>query len=292
MKERGNTTFRDTVNDNISGLRRRTRFSCSFRASMLLICMLLPTPAAWANIAVIGDLTRDYQLRPGQTHEAMIELENRDSVAKQVIIYQTDYRYTPSGESIFPAPKTLPRSNAGWITFSPKSMTIAPMQRAQVRYLIRAPRTLNMIGTYWSMLMVQETQDRIPGNRSGVQILTQLMNTGRIGIEFTSATVDSKAGKRILSVDIENRGSRIANPEMWLEVYNGSGQKVGRFITDQGTIHPGCGIRREIDISSLPKGSYNSLFIADSGGKDVYGLEIKLILEGEPEPKPAPAVKN
>ncbi len=283
----------------------------SFRGLKLLTAtlflLLAGTRAASAGIVVLGELKREYQLRPGQTHESVIEIENRDATAKKVRIYQTDYRYLSNGESYFPAAGTTERSNAGWLTFNPKTLTILPMQKSQIRYLLRAPRDLTKKGTYWSMLMIQEVPgtaaakpDRqessvlLPAgsNRYGVQIVTQLENTGVIMLEFTKATVESKNSKRLLTVDIENRGTRIARPEMWLEVYTGSGVKAGRFVSEQGTILPGCGVRREIDISSIPKGTYSSLFIADCGHKDVYGLEIKLVLEGETETKPLPIIKN
>jgi hypothetical protein len=287
------------------------RITALFRTLSILSAVLFCLPGlssvAEAGIVVTGDLTHEYQLKPGQTHEASIELENRDATPKTVRIYQTDYRYQANGQSFFPSPGTTERSNAGWLTFSPKVMTVPPMQKSRIRYLIRVPRDRTKKGTYWSMLMIQEVPDAAPAkterkdntvtlaspaSRSGVQIVTQLENSGQIALEFTSATVVSKNAKRILSIDIENRGTRIAHPEMWLEVYTGGGLKAGRFVSEAGSILPGCSIRREIDISTLPKGTYNSLFIADCGQRDTFGLEIKLVLEGEPEPKPATGTRN
>jgi hypothetical protein len=263
------------------------------RPIVLLFCMFFDPLSSSANIVILGDLTHDYRLKPGQTHEAVIELENRDTAIRKVCVYQTDYTYLANGESHFPAAGTSNRSNARWLTFSPKVVSILPMQKSQIRYLVRAPKDSAKSGTYWSMLMVQDVQKAVtektnsqesgdpspaPGFRYGVQIITQIDDTGKIGLEFTSATVVSKNSKRLLVVDIENRGTRIARPELWLEVYSSIGQKTGRFVTVPGTILPGCGIRREIDLSSLPKGSYNSLLIADCGKKDVFGLELKLVL--------------
>ena len=264
-------------------------------------------PAATASVVVLGDLIREYQLTPGETHEATIELENRDASPRTVRIYQTDYRYLANGETFFPAPGSMERSNAEWLTFSPKTLTIPSMQKSQARYLLRAPKEPSKTGTYWSMMMIQEVAEPSPArterqestvtnppvpSRYGVQIVTQIEKTGKIRLEFTAATIESKNSKRMLSVDIENRGTKIARPEMWLDVYTGGGRKADRFIADKGTILPGCGIRREIDITSLPKGAYNSLFIADCGQKDLFGLEFKLILGEEPETKPLHLLRN
>ena len=272
----------------------------------LLACFLFNIPTASGGVVVLGELVREHQLRPGQTLEASIELENRDASPRTVRIYQTDYRYQANGESIFPTPGSTERSNAGWLTFTPKVLTIPPSQKSTVRYLIRVPVDRSRTGTFWSMMMIQEIPDQPQGkagvqegtgaspptaNRYGVQIITQMADTGRIGIEFTSATIESRNAKRLLTIDIENRGSRIARPEMWLEVFTQSGHKAGRFLTDKATILPGCGVRREIDITSLAKGTYNSLFIADCG-KDVYGLEIKLVLDGEVEGKQLRVLRN
>ncbi len=289
--------------NRISLFWRKLRF---FRKHLALattgVLLFTASPTASAGIVVLGNLSRDYQLKPGQTHESVIELENRDSTTRKVRVYQSDYRYLANGETFFPPAGSSERSNAGWVTFSPQVLTIPPMHKAQIRYLLRAPREQSKKGTYWSMLMIQEiaatpamarTNHResmvlLPtaGSRYGVQLITQLENTGKVNLEFTSATVESRNTKRILSVAIENRGTRIAKPEVWLEVYAGNGQKAGRFVSEKGTILPGCSVRREIDISSLPRGTYNSLFIADCGHRDVYGLEIKLVLEREAEIRP------
>ncbi|NTV03133.1 MAG: hypothetical protein HGB04_10220 [Chlorobiaceae bacterium] len=268
--------------------------------------LLCRVATATTGVVVLGDLARDYQLKPGDAREATIELENRDGSARTVRIYQTDYCHLANGESFFPAPGSTERSNADWLTFSPRLLTIPPLQKSQVRYLLRVPRSRSKTGTFWSMMMIQNVPDAQPvmtghpaagaapppaASRSGVQIVTQLEETGRISLEFTSATIESRNSKRILTLDIENRGSRVARPEMWLEVYMGNGQKAGRFLVDKGAILPGCGVRREIDITALPKGTYSSLFIADCG-KDVYGLEIKLVLEGDSEGRQLRILRN
>ncbi|NTU67372.1 MAG: hypothetical protein HGB02_00680 [Chlorobiaceae bacterium] len=274
-------------------------------ATALAVTLCLATTAT-AGVVVIGEMARDYQLRPGQTSESTIELENRDDSPRTVRIFQTDFRYLANGESFFPAPGSMERSNADWLTFSPKILTIPPLQKSLVRYLLRVPNDRSKTGTFWSMMMIQEIHEPAPAkngrqegiatppppaSRHGVQIVTQLEETGKIGIEFTSATIESRNSKRILTLDIENRGSKVARPEMWLEVYTGSGQTAGRFLADKGTILPGCGVRREIDITALSKGSYSSLFIADCG-RNVYGLEIKLVLEGEADGRPLRVLRN
>jgi hypothetical protein len=256
-----------------------------------ILFVLFLTPSAHANIVVLGDLTRDYKMKPGQTYEAMIELENRDSRLKKVQIYQTDYRYLASGDNFFPPAGTYKRSNAAWITYSPKIVSVPPGHRSQIKYLIRAPKDQTKSGTYWSMLMVQDVRELpsddtgpntlqlIPTFRYGVQIITQISNTGKIALEFTSVNVVNRKSKRFLVIDLENKGTRHAKSDLWVEVFNNKGEKVGRFITDPGRILPGCSIRREIDISSLPKGRYTSLVISDCGHKDVFGLELKLVLQ-------------
>jgi hypothetical protein len=253
--------------------------------------MFFLAPSAQANIVVLGDLTRVYRLNPGETYEAIIELENRDSTLKKVQVYQTDYKYLATGDNFFPPPGTYKRSNSSWIYYSPKIVSVPPRQKSQIKYLIRAPKDTTKNGTYWSMLMVQDMHDLNPNDsepdalqlvptfRYGVQIITQISNSGKIGVEFTSANVVNNKSKRYLLVDIENKGTRHAKPELWIEVFNSKGEKAGRFVTEPGSILPGCSIRREIDISSLPKGIYSSLVIADCGQKDVFGLELKLVLQ-------------
>jgi hypothetical protein len=261
------------------------------RLILSILCLLSLSSPAHAKIVVLGDLTRSYKLAPGETYEAIVELDNRDPVVKKVQVYQTDYRYLANGDNFFPKPGTYNRSNASWISFSPKIVTVLPHQKAQIKYLIRVPKDATMTGAYWSMLMVQDMSDvdsrkpfqgeqvLVPTFRYGVKIITQVGSTGKIDVGFISANVINSNSKRSLVIDIENRGSRLAKPEIWIEVFNNNGEKAGRFVTEPGNILPGCSIRREIDMSSLPKGVYNSLVIADCGQKDVYGLDLKLVLQ-------------
>jgi hypothetical protein len=257
--------------------------------------LLLPIAAGAAvDISIIGGLSRDAVVQPGDTVEGKILVSNNRTKETQVKIYQTDYLYYANGTNQYADPGSCERSNAAWITITPERLAIAPEANGTFYYTIRVPDKPELVGTYWSLIMVEPLTDDNPEilpsdeggprvavrtvMRYGIQMVTQIGNTGEQTVKFGEKQLVAGADdqRRSLKIDVENAGQRWLSPAVWAEIYDSDGLSIGRFQGPRLRIFPLCSVRYTIDLSQLPAGSYNALIVADNGDENVFGTQAKL----------------
>ncbi len=250
-----------------------------------------------AQVSVIGDLSQDKDARPGETYTGAIVVRNDTNEPQEAKVYQTDYSFQFDGTNNYGEPGTLPRSNARWIAFSPSYLTIPPLGTMAVNYSVSVPADSpdhTLVGTYWSMLMVEGIQkgsaeSSLPRKdkkaqmgimqtiRYGIQIATSIAGTGTKKIEFIGARiVTQQDGKKVLQLDIRNTGEIGMRPEVYAELFNAQGASIGKFAGVRYRIYPGTSVRQNIDVSSVGKGTYKALVVVDAGGDDVFGAQYTL----------------
>ena len=252
----------------------------------LLFCLFTPS-ASVAGVSVTSGLTYEKEADPGGTYKGVIQLRNNGEAPQEVKIYQTDYLFYSDGRNIYGDPGKDPRSNADWITFSPRRLTIPPKDIANIDYIVQVPDNKTLVGTYWSMLMVEgisssspeavkQKKDKITFAisqvmRYGAQMITQIGDTGDRKLKFAKTKLLKADGKRILQIDMENTGQRWLKPALWAELYNEKGISAGKFKGGKSRIYPGTSVRFRIDLSRVPKGKYKALVVADCGGDTLFG---------------------
>ncbi len=254
----------------------------------LLLCVPLESEA---GITVIGGLSRESNAQPGEEYQGTIVLGNNGTTPEEVKIFQTDYLFFADGSNRYDKPGTVPRSNAGWITFSPARMTILPKERAFVDYTVKVPAATDLTGTYWSMMIVEPIPKNHPESpseegkikmgitqviRYGIQLLTHIGDTGTRKIKISDKSLIEENGKRILQIDIENIGERWLMPSVWAELYNEKGRQMGRFEGTLSRIYPGTSVRQRIDLTGIPTGQYKTLVVVDNGDEYVFGAQYQL----------------
>ncbi len=262
---------------------------------MMLFVFALANPA-FASVSVIGELTRKYTVKPGGTYEGTIYLRNKGEKPQEVKIEKKDYLFYKDGSNKFNDPPSHPRSNAPWVTLTPSKATIPPGETMSVNFKIHVPNEQNLNGTYWSVIMVEPVEDITPETilktedkkltmslkvviKHAIQIITDIGDTGTTKIKFLDKKVISKEGKRFLEVDIENTGDRFLTPQLWVEVFDQEGKSLGKFQGNKYRIFPGCSVKFFADISSIPKGKYKALIVADSSGEKIFGTRMNLDIE-------------
>ena len=108
--------------------------------------------------------------------------------------------------------------------------------------------------------------------RQEVMLVTNIGSSGSRQVNFLEPQLrTSDDGTLIFEVLVENKGERLLNPNIWLELYDESGRVVGRFQNDQPRIYPGAALRQSFGLGSLKVGTYLALVIVDEGGEDVFG---------------------
>lgn len=267
----------------------------------LLRAIVLTTMSAVtlvAQVSVIGELSQDKDAKPGDSYTGVIVVRNDTNEPQEAKVYQTDYTFQCDGTNNYGDPGTQPRSNAKWIAFSPSFLTIPPLTTMAVNYTVTVPKETQgtkLVGTYWSMLMVEGIQkgsaeSSVPQKdkkaqmgimqtiRYGIQVATTIAKTGEKKIEFLAVGLDTTGGKRALRVDIKNTGDVGMRPDVTLQLFDQQGAQVGKLSGVKYRIYPGTSVRQTIDISTIPQGTYKALIVVDAGGDDIFGGQYTLKL--------------
>lgn len=266
-----------------------------FRSHIIFLLLLAALPwAAFGQVSVIGDLSQDRTVRPGETYEGTIQVRNETSQSQDARVYVRDYLFTFTGTNTYGEPGSHARSNARWITFTPSNLSLPPQAMATVNYRVTVPKDTSLNGTYWCMLMVEgigatptptsekkDPQEREMGLtqtiRYGIQIADHIFGTGNRSVKVLQSQLVSGAdSSRILQSDLENDGQIGIRPDVYAEVYNTQGTLMGKFPGQRFRMYPGTSVRQRIDLSSLPRGSYKVLVIIDAGGDEAFAAEYSL----------------
>jgi hypothetical protein len=254
---------------------------------------ILPLPCK-ALVSIRGELTHERQLRPGERYEGAIRVNNTGDEPEEIEIYKTDYRFDCRGNYYYDPPGESPRSNANWIAFSPHKVAIPPQGTVIVNYALETPPDQDLIGTYWSILMIEHAGDGAhevsaeDGQeisvgvdqviRYAIQIVTHIGDTGERKLEFLDTELLREGSVRVLHVDIGNVGERWLRPTLWTELYSKDGSYVGRFEGGKLRVYPGTSARFNVDLSEAEQGEYKALVVADCDD-NVFGATYSLVIE-------------
>lgn len=112
---------------------------------------------------------------PGQYIADKIVVFNDSEQARKVKIYMEDFAYKApfDGSKDFAIANTLPRSNANWITYSPRDLTIPPKDKMEVSYIVNVPQDVQ--GGYYGVLIFENVPEGImDGAKTGVRLITRI----------------------------------------------------------------------------------------------------------------------
>jgi len=244
---------------------------------------------AYCSIVVINGLTHIHQTNEGEVVKGIIEVQNTGFETKAVRVYQKDYLFSHDGKVFYNEPGSNSRSNANWIDFSPAYLELTPQQKTVINYEITIPTGQNLIGSYWSVLMVEgilPISPELPQSglnvstimRYAIQLATNIGESGTNNLEFIEAKLDRVDGTPVGSVALVNSGERLLTPEVSIELFDETGQSVSIVKTTKKKIYPGTSTRFYLDLADLPKGNYQAVVLADCSEEDVFGLNLALSL--------------
>lgn len=256
----------------------------------------LASHTASAGIHVEGSLYQEKNTSPGAVYRGTIAIRNSGGTPVQAKLYGTDYSFAADGSNQYGAPGKLPRSNGGWLRLSQEQLTIPAQGVASVQYEVSVPADDTLKGSYWSMIMIEplsaaESADD-PALKKGqaraaltavtryaVQIASDIGETGRRELRFDNPRlVESRDGKKILTVDVGNTGERSLNPQISLDLHSAEGGAVRKVTGSRQRLYPASSARFQLDVSTIPAGAYRALVTADAGGDDVFGSQFELTI--------------
>jgi hypothetical protein len=256
-----------------------------YKTILLAALLILPGTAARAAVSVVGDLSDERNVKPGESYSGTIVVRGMSDVPEEIKIYAADYLFSSDGKSYYNEPGSAARSNARWITFSPVRVLVPPQQDVTINYTVKVPAADSLIGTYWSILMIEPIPkasaeagggERTIGitavTRYAYQIITNIGDSGTRKIRFFDPAVSIEDTSRIFRVSLENTGERYLRPDMMVQLYDDRGKEYGPFRSEKLRIFPGCSVKHRFILGDLPKGSYKAVIVADSGEEDLFGI--------------------
>jgi hypothetical protein len=260
--------------------------------ALLLLAFLFSSLPGWAQVGITNGLTQEKNCKPGESFQSFISIRNYSRESQDVRIYQTDYSFTFDGKSHYEPPGKAARSNAGWITPGHTQLTIPGSSQVDLPYAAKVPDDPNLLGTYWSVIMVEAIPKaqapqsgagkKEPGlgisqvMRYAVQIVTHIGDTGSRTVRFLQTELLQDKGQKVFHVDVENIGERWVRPYASLELYNQKGEMAGRFAGERLRIFPGTSVRFKFDVSHIAEGRHRALVVLDNKDSHVFGAQYVL----------------
>jgi len=263
-----------------------TRKAGWMSVSVVVMCVLISL-CCQAQIAVRGKLTHEFVVEPGQSYAGEIVIINTTDSRTGVEITQSDYLFFADGSNIYGEPGSVPRSNAGWISFYAPPI-LGPGETVSIPFNIKVPDDPSLVGTYWSMILITpqlppaETTAEGVGIQQrmgyGIQIVTHIGDTGERKISISDVKLLREEEGFVLQVDIENTGERWVRPMAWAELYDEQGATASRVESSQLRIYPGCSVRHRFVLSEVTSGNYKALVVFDNNDEYVWGAQYDLEL--------------
>lgn len=260
---------------------------------VLIIVSLLSLPfLGRAQVGIANGLTQEKACRPGEAFQSFITIRNYGAAAEDVRIYQTDYAFTFDGKGYYDPPGKAVRSNADWITLGRSQLTVPGSSQVDLRYAAQVPDDPSLVGTYWSVIMV-EVVPKTPAAEAGapkkevklgvfqvmryaVQIVTHIGDTGSRSLKFLQTELVLDEGRKMFHVDVENTGERWLRPYSSLELFSPQGELVGRYEGERLRTYPGTSVRFKFDVSDIKEGRYKALVVLDNRDSYVFGAQYTL----------------
>lgn len=253
--------------------------------------LALSPAAAVAQVVVVSESVQEHEVAPGSSHTGRVELRNRGAEAAEVRVYLADYLFFADGRTVYPEPGSHARSNAPWVQVTPSSVVIPPGERAAIEYAVDVPVSIPPSGTHWSILMVEPIRGATSDGenpagepalgvqtmvRFGIQLATHVGDAEHLLDIANARVVREEDGSRHLEFEVVNEGEQGYRPEVFLELYDGTGTMVATYTEQRGLLYPGTSALQRFELNDLPEGAYQALVVVDTGAPEVFGAQFDL----------------
>ncbi len=185
---------------------------------------------------------------------------------------------SPSGGSIYtkvkPGRPKHPRSSAGWIEVYPETMILDPGEAGKIILTASPPKGLDLTGSFWAGItfefyrLPEQGEVKLTGRLiSGVYVVIE---PGVKKAEITGIELVKRDENLTFKSNIENTGDMHLRLSGYVEIWNVTGDKLGKYDIEKGVLFPNdIGVFGTKVSDIIPYGRYKFLTIIDYGG-DVY----------------------
>lgn len=252
----------------------------------ILIFLTIGFSQTFAGVVILNGLTHIHNGVSGNTITGSIKLINEGEKANRVLIYQQDLMLSCQVAIDYQDIGSHNHSLGKWLQTSVDEKVLQPNEEYEVTYTIKVPTGTIENGTYWSIIMVEMTDQLHEEKRKGIkidskvryaiQILTDIGESESPKIAFEK--VDFKqtdSAIKIIQIKLKNEGIFLARIKLNIEIFNDEGIKVKVINGPQKKVYPDYCNDFEIELKDLPKGKYSGILVADNG-TDLFGENINI----------------
>ena len=245
----------------------------------------------FSTVIVSGPLSYVYSGKHGDKIEGKIQLYNQSEKPQRVMLKFYDYPYFDNEEQgyIYPEVGKDKRSNASWFQLEKNLVTIPGSSSYEVPVRGTFPENKKLEGSYYSILMIEPELEEIKFDeekpmvrslvRYALHMVTSLDETGEYGLKIISKNIKEKGEKKIFEFEVENTGSKYFRPNILIELYSQSGEKIEPFKLSPIWLLPTKTKKYEIDVTDLKLGKYQGMILFDQKGADFFGSNCEFELK-------------
>lgn len=259
------------------------------KKSILIVVLFFYANLSFSSVIVVNGLTHIYNGYSGNQIKGEIVLLNNSDVEQTVSFSLNDAIFSCTENRIFSSSQTHKNSSLNWFDGSLMNKTLSPKEKYTYQFVINIPKEESLRGTYWSILMLDVDKpikkEKLSQNiglntkvRYAISMLTNVNTFTEVNLDFLKINLKKENNSKKLEIKIANQNVFIEGVKLLLEVYDADGKKVLESDTARNMIFPGFCKDYNVDLTTLPKGSYECLLVADSREKFV-GTNVSLVID-------------
>ncbi len=252
---------------------------------ILLFIIIIFTIKIEASLIVNSKLAHQFEGEIGKKKVGEIILENNSNNDIRVRLYKKDYSFNANGKSFYRTPGMNSRSNAEWILLQKRSLSLAPFEKVDLKYIIDIPDRQRLNGTYWSMIMVEEYEPQEKNGskiteknfkqkiRYGIQIVTNFGKKEDVKIEYKNSEVIKESGEDYtFEIDIINKGIFELKMKPHIILINEStGKIIKKYKKKPVRLYPSTSIAIEKKLILDKTIPYKILVVVGNNRRGYYG---------------------
>jgi hypothetical protein len=264
----------------------RKRMVTGRRFFSLAVLLAFTSLNAQSYLNILSPLHETHYLEGGSEIKGTITMGNTGDEVLKMRAYQKDFCFNHRGETLFTEPGTLERSNAGWIYLPFTYFEIPPFTSFSVYYTLHVPKDSCPQGSYWSVIMLESTEDIFATSPDGTviqaikriafQAIAEVGDQGTYKLNLMDKRVEVSPEIKCLVFDVENTGTLTMKLHPSIELLDGEGKTVGSFSCEKQMMHPGCSSKFCVDLSSVAFGHYLAKVLFKHNDESILGSQYQI----------------
>jgi hypothetical protein len=226
-----------------------------------------------------------FTLKPGTSQSKQIKISNDTDLPKTFQVKVQDYLAADINRAAENSvvPEDYKYGLKKWLYVTPSVITVPPGQKASINVLLDVPPGDEFAHAAWSLIVIDEVKERqelnvptagsnamgmgiVPSMGFGIFVYQNPPNVKNNQIELTGYAL--APNQKQINMKAKNSGDGIGFCTYYVELLNMATGETIKIPAKTATLLPGSTRALDIDLPSLPAGSYNALGVLDFGSKD------------------------